>query len=60
MTTTTTDNCDCTETIVIKRAIEMFTPEPESESIGQIESIISEETRDIEDCEIDESGGETG
>ena len=53
ITTTTTDNCNCTETTVIKKRIEVFTPEPECKSIGYIESIVSEETKDIEDCEID-------
>ena len=44
ITTTTTDNGDCTETVEILKRMELFTPLPESRSLGFIEGVISEVT----------------
>ena len=42
-------------TILVKRRVERFTPHPENKSIGFIQSIVSDETEQIEGCEESES-----
>ena len=52
-TTTTTDNCDCTETVILSRKIEAFEGE---ELKASAESVVSDITQPIENCPDDGDG----